>query len=244
MVVTRVIRKFFNAFGYEIMKLQNLSGELSIGKWIEKLNIDTIIDVGSNEGQFINSIRNILPNKRIIAFEPIKAVYDRLLVNTKGLNIVVHNCGLSDVAGSAEINISKNFVSSSILQMEELHQKTYPDSQYVNKETIQLKRLDDVVNLKENYGHILLKIDVQGYENKVIAGGTNVIKAVDIVIIEFSFQPIYEGQWLFGDTYHYFIGNGFKFIGFADQVADPVIGIPIYGDAIFIKENLAKKLYS
>ncbi len=241
--INRLIRKIFNSFGYEIVKTKNLAEDFSIGQWITKLNINTIIDVGSNEGQFINSIEGILPNRKIIAFEPIESVYKKLVANTKAFNIVAYNFGLSDINATAEINISKNLVSSSLLNMEDLHKKAYPESEYINKEVIQLKRLDDVINPAELTGRILLKIDVQGYENKVIAGGNQTIKSVDIIIIEFSYQPIYEGQWLFNEMYTYFVSNGFKFIGLADQVSHVGIGVPIFGDAIFIKADIADGIY-
>ncbi|MCW3121361.1 MAG: hypothetical protein JWQ38_853 [Flavipsychrobacter sp.] len=243
MIINRLIRKFLNVFGYEIVRLKSLNTGLSLGNWVNKLNISTIIDVGSNEGQFIQSINQLLPNKKIIAFEPIKSVYEALLKNTQGIDVTAYNCALSDAEGTSEINISKNSVSSSLLNMEDLHKSTYPQSAYITKETIQLKRLDDVVPLNDKTGNILLKIDVQGYENMVIAGGPNVIKAASIVIIEFSFQPLYEGQWLFHETYNYFTSNGYRFVGFADQVADPNIRVPLYGDAMFVKEQLLNKIY-
>jgi FkbM family methyltransferase len=241
--INRLIRNFLNKFGYEIVKNKNLSDDFSVGSWITRLNISTIIDIGSNEGQFIQSIDNILPGKKIIAFEPIKSVYETLVANTRHLNITTYNMGLSDQNGTSEINISKNLVSSSLLNMEELHKQAYPESAYINKEVIELRKLDDVVKIADLQKRILIKIDVQGYENKVIAGAKNTIAAADVIIIEFSYQPIYEGQWLFHETYSYFTSNGFKFIGLADQVTNVGIGVPIFGDAIFVKETIANGIY-
>lgn len=241
--INRAIRKVLNVFGYEIVKLKNLSLDISIGEWINKINIETIIDVGSNEGQFIKKIDGIIPGRKIIAFEPIKSVYEILLRNTKGLNITVHNMALSDENTTSEINVSKNFVSSSVLDMESIHKKVYPESEYIKKETIQLRRADDIIDIKNKKGNILLKIDVQGYENKVLAGADNLIKMVDAVIIEFSFEPIYKDQWLFDDTYKYFTNRDFRFIGMADQEYNEIVGAPLFGDAIFVRKELAKDIY-
>jgi FkbM family methyltransferase len=243
-MIRKIVRNFLNSFGYEIAKLDSLSIDISLGAWIHKLNIETIIDVGSNEGQFINSINGILPNRKIFAFEPIKSVFEKMVANTKGLNVKAFNMALSDQNGTAEINVSKNFESSSLLKMQAIHKKVYPESEYVRKETIQTGRLDDVININDLTGNTLLKIDVQGYENKVIAGGKKVIDDVAAVIIEFSYEPIYEGQWLFDETHKYFTTNGFRFIGMASQVSNKVIGIPLYGDAIFVREDLAKLIYA
>jgi FkbM family methyltransferase len=240
--VTTTLRKVLNKFGFEVVKLEHLNHTVQMGKWLSQLNIKTIIDVGANEGQFAMGISKVLPEAHIISFEPISSVFATLQANVKGLNVTAHNYALSDADGTAEINISQNLVSSSILNMEDLHKNLYPQSSYVSKETITLKTLDGMINLAECKPNILLKIDVQGYENKVIGGGHNVIKNVAAVIIEFSYQPVYEGQWLFEETYDYFTSNGFKFLGFADQVLAKQSQLPLYGDAIFVKRELAAKL--
>ncbi len=242
-IIAKPVRKILNSFGYEIVKQESILSHMQASSWLEKLNISTIIDIGSNEGQFIKAITHIIKAKNIYAFEPIRGCYDKMVSNTQGLNVTPFNCGLSDTNGTSEINISENFVSSSILDMEALHKNLYPESKYVKKETIELKRLDDALAGKDLQKNVLLKIDVQGYENKVIAGGAETIKKADVVIIEYSYEPIYEGQWLFGETYNYFTTNGFKFVGISDQTASAKTGIPIFGDAIFIRKELAKLAY-
>ena len=124
------VRKFLNSFGYEIVKLQDALTTVKVGNWLHKLDIETIIDIGSNEGQFIHTINKTLPGKKIYAFEPIESCYQNLVSNTRGFNIKTYNCGLSDMNGTAEINISNNFFSSSILGMNDLHKDLYPESPY------------------------------------------------------------------------------------------------------------------
>ncbi len=242
--IKRLIRKTFNFFGYEIMKLANISIGFDLHGWVNTLNIESIIDIGSNEGQFIQAINAVLPGKKIYAFEPIKSVFDKLLINTKGINVTAFNVGLSDKSTNLEINISQNLESSSVLDMEDVHKRIYPESEYVRKETIKLERLDDIIDVSKIQKNILIKIDVQGYENMVISGGGNTISNASAVIIEFAYEPIYKGQWLFDETFRYFTANGFRFIGLANQATNDVIGVPVFGDALFVKESLAKKLYS
>lgn len=235
--LARPLNKIFYAFGYNIVPNHKIIPATTDKNWAEKLNIHTIIDIGSNEGQFIKEINALLPGRKVFAFEPIAACYRKLIENTKSINVTAHNMGLSDTEGTAEINISNNFVSSSILEMEELHKSSYPESHFVKKETIRLGRLDDMLaaELKEN---ILIKMDVQGYEEKVIMGGKNTFAKASALIIESIFEPFYEGQWLFDDLYKYFSEKGFKFMGFTDQVNSKKTGIPLYADAIFIKKEL------
>ena len=238
--IGRPLNKLLHSFGYNLTAVHTLIPKTTGDNWAQKLNIKTIIDIGSNEGQFINEIESILPGRKIYAFEPIPACFKKLVANTTSSNVTAYNTGLSDIEGSAEINISNNLVSSSILEMEELHRSSYPESQYIKKETIGLKRLDAVFAAIEPEENILIKVDVQGYEEKVIKGGEKTFSKAAALIIESAFEPFYEGQWLFDDVYNYFSGSGFKFMGFADQVSSKKTGIPIYADAVFIKRDLIK----
>lgn len=238
----RPLNKLFYSFGYNIVPRHKIIPPTTGENWAEKLNIRTIIDIGSNEGQFITEIANLLPGRKIFAFEPISACYKKLIANTKNIDVTAFNTGLSDIKGSTEINISNNFVSSSILEMEDLHKSLYPESHFVKKETIQLNRLDDVLANEELKDAILIKMDVQGYEEKVILGGERTFAKASALIIESIFEPFYEGQWLFDDLYEYFSNKGFKFVGFADQVNSKKTGIPLYADSIFIKKELVPEI--
>lgn len=240
--IGRLLNKAFNFFGYHLSRTHKIIPVTKGPNWAEKLNIRTIIDIGANEGQFIKEINTLVPNRKIYAFEPIPDCYKKLVETTKGIDVIFFNFGLSDTEGSAEINISNNLVSSSILGMEDLHKVSYPDSHFVKKETIQLKKLDDIMARVKPQKNILIKIDVQGYEGKVILGGQKIFGEASALIIESSFEPLYEGQWLFDDLYRYFTQTGFKFMGFSDQVNSKKTGIPLYADSIFIKKELVRDI--
>ncbi len=241
-LLTLPVRKLLNTFGYEIVKRRTALTKVRTGNWLERLGIETVIDVGANEGQFITGLERSLPGKRIIAFEPIPSVHAKLVEATKHFNVTAINAGLSSKAGTSTINVSENLVSSSLLEMGDLHQELYPESKYVRSESIHLMRLDDAVKEYEIRDNLLVKIDVQGYEDQVIAGGLETLALAAAVIVESSFQPLYRQAWLFGDVYRHFTSTGFRFSGFVDQALSHVTGIPLYGDAIFIREELMDRV--
>jgi FkbM family methyltransferase len=237
-----LVNRLIKPLGYVVTPVHKVIPSSDEENWAEKLDIQTIIDIGSNEGQFIKDITRSLPGRKIIAFEPITSCYEKLILNTKKENIVAYNIGLSDTEGVSEINISNTTGSSSILKMKELHEVSYPDSYYVKKEQIRLERLDTVladITLKKN---ILIKMDVQGYEKNVIRGGEKIFSQAAALIIESIFEPFYDDQWLFDDLHKYFTQNGFAFMGFADQANSKKSGIPLYADSIFIKRELVKRI--
>jgi len=62
----------------------------------------------------------------------------------------------------------------------------------------------------------LVKIDVQGFEAKVIAGGTVTLRQAKRIVIETSLCPIYEGQPLLPEILEILSGWGFQFVDFSD----------------------------
>lgn len=236
--IGRVFNRLMHSYGYHLTPIPKIIPKTTEKNWAEKLDIQTIIDIGSNEGQFINEINSLLPQKKIFAFEPIPECYQKLLENTKHANVTAFNIGLSDTKGATNINVSNNLVSSSILEMKDLHKTSYPESHFVKTQQISIEKLDDTLQPFDLQGNILIKMDVQGYERQVIKGGEKTFLKASALIIESIFEPFYEGQWLFDDLYDYFTRAGFKFMGFTDQVNSPKTGIPLYADSIFIKKGL------
>jgi FkbM family methyltransferase len=166
--IGRTINKLLHPFGYMLAHSPKIIPSSKENNWANNLNIQTIIDIGSNKGQFIKEITKLLPGRKIVAFEPIRSCYEELIANTKQEDILAYNIGLSDNESAAEINISKNSGSSSILEMENLHKLSFPDSYYIGKEKTVLKKLDEVLNNIELPRNILIKMYVQGFEKKVI----------------------------------------------------------------------------
>ena len=54
-------------------------------KWLLQSNINTIIDIGANIGEFTLIFSELFPGAEIYAFEPLPACYNQLKANTKGI---------------------------------------------------------------------------------------------------------------------------------------------------------------
>lgn len=206
--------------------------------WLQNRNIQTVLDIGANTGQFARRIHEIIPNAKIISFEPIKHCYEDLVRNTEGLNVRAFNFALGDSNEQSEINISKQTPSSSLLEMADLHKNAFQGTEYTAKETISIKRLDDVYADLGNLGKCLVKIDVQGFEDRVIRGGAETLKKAELIIIETTFQELYKGQLLFNGIYDLLAQLGFEFKGNISQSYNKKDGSIIYAESLF--ENTHK----
>ena len=120
--------------------------------------------------------------------------------------------------------------------MAESHKTLFPHTKDSVPETIGVKRLDDVFRELKIEKEILIKVDTQGYEDKVMAGGTNIFSVARVTIIEASFIRLYENQPLFDDIYKKMRLFGFVYHSALRQKINSKNGEIIFEDAIFTRE--------
>lgn len=203
--------------------------------WLRNMGINTILDVGANTGQFAKSIHQVFPDATIYSFEPLKDCYEELIANFKDVdNFQAFNLALGDETGQVEINHNEFSPSSSFLPLATLHKDSFPFAQKERIQKVEIARLDDIATHLKLKEPILVKLDVQGFEDKVISGGLQVISQASILIVELSVELLYEGQPLFGDIYKTLVNLGFRYRGNYDQLLDPNDGKVLQIDGIFI----------
>jgi FkbM family methyltransferase len=225
------VKKLANRAGYDIKYYHPYYEAL-----LKNQDIKTVLDIGANTGQFARDIHNRLPKAQIYSFEPLKDGFDLLMKNMADVaDFKAFNVALGETTGKMQINRSAFSPSSSMLKMAELHKKLYPKSAESAKEEITVKRLDDMAEEFHIKKPLLIKVDVQGYEDKVIAGGKNIFGQASVVVIETSFVKLYEGQPLFGDIHDQLRALGFSYHGNKEQHWNEKTGEPIYEDSIFVK---------
>jgi FkbM family methyltransferase len=224
-----------------LLKLQLQGGlprtyEKLNNSWFKSLGIDTVLDIGANTGQFTKTISSLLPNANIYSFEPLPDCFDKLNeFASKYSNIKAFNTGVGDRSGVMRFERNDASPSSSFLTMTDIHKEAFPYTEKSSTVEVKISKLDDMCENIDLGMSLFVKIDVQGYEDKVLKGGEKTVKKAKLVIVETSFVPLYESQPLFDDIYKTFSEWGFVCIGMIDQLSDPRTGQILQGDAIFIK---------
>ncbi len=243
--VRSVARRLFNAFGVDVRLLRNLRAaaerarterELDAWRMLASRKFATILDIGANEGQFLRVARTVWPDAHIHSFEPLPEVFEKLERTAQEVgSCSVHPIGLSDRTERREMFHSAFSPSSSLLPMTELHRSEWPESAQSKQVSIRLARLDDWVADQRSSlrGPTLVKIDVQGFESAVIDGGRQWLRTVDMIVIEATFYPLYDGQALFGTIHQMLADLGFVYRGNVEQFASKDGRRVLYADAIF-----------
>ena len=155
---------------------------------------ETIIDIGSNKGQFILLMEQIFPNKIVYSFEPIIEMINKQKKFFKyKKNITFHNLALGSSICSKEFLITSRMDSSSFLKVVSNTNKSKNYS-VIEKRDIKVSTLDEIF-LNEKISHpILIKMDVQGYELEVLKGANDLLKKTDYLLLEVSENEMYQNQ--------------------------------------------------
>ena len=208
---------------------------------LNNLKINKVFDIGANIGQYAYDIRELGYNGDIISFEPIKAVFETLEKNSnKDFNWKCENFALGDTDGETEINIAgNNSASSSILEMLPSHIESAPQSKYIGKEKINVKRLDSVFdNYYVDNDNVYIKIDAQGFEKSILDGAEKSLENITVIQIELSLVPLYQNAPIYTDMIEYLKTKGFELYGIEPGFSDQVSGRLLQFDGIFVKNNL------
>ena len=223
--------------GYDVTRFVPTSHPIARRKrFFEVYEIDTVLDVGANTGQYGYELRHDLEyKKRIISFEPLSSAFGKLKKNAAGdPDWQVHNIALGDQEQTTEINVAGNSESSSLLPMLSSHLQSAPESQYIGKETIRVRTLDDVFpEVCPNPANVYLKLDTQGFEKNVLIGGTQALEHIDTVQMELSLVPLYTSQVLFEDMHAMMVARGYTLVAVEMGFSDPKSGQVLQADGIF-----------
>ncbi len=133
---------------------------------------DTCIDVGANVGVYTLLAAGVR-QAQVIAIEPVPDTYEQFLdninLNRLGSNVVSHNVGVAAEEGELRFSVSLGPTNHVLRPGEGGAAVTVP-----------VKMLDAVA---ADSSPVLVKVDVEGFEQEVIRGGTNVFSNPSLLAI-------------------------------------------------------------
>ena len=215
----KLAARSFHRLGYTILPnrlVDRFPQTQFLARFLSLLSIDCVFDVGANKGQYGRFLRDEVGFEgTIVSFEPVPASLDKLHDTAKGdARWLVEPYALGSHAGKAVFNVMAKTVFSSFLR---------PDHSRVGRFESTNRVLDqvevDVATLDEVYPRIVastscsalyLKLDTQGSDLAVAAGGQNVLRLFRGLQTEASVTPIYEDMPDFMKSLNTFRRMGFE----------------------------------
>jgi FkbM family methyltransferase len=172
---------------------------------------DLAIDVGANAGAYsLLMAKRVGARGRVIAYEPNPEMQPRLIENIGrndfGRRIDVEKTALADRAGRAVLHIPLQDNTNRCIA------SLRPDRRLlIEGIQVEITTLDDEMHRKSLDGLDFLKIDTEGWDPRVILGGSTAIREFrPIILFEVNYTAAGHPPDLLGESMEFLGGLGYK----------------------------------
>lgn len=187
-----------------------------LGMFLERFNVDCVIDVGANRGQYASALRlNAGYRGHILSVEPIPAAFAELSIISKPDPLWhCENCALSEEIGNQNFHVMAGDQFSSFLdptadEFDGLKQRNRI-TETIAVKTLTLDALIDQWQAKLGFCRPFLKLDTQGYDHIVVSSGPKNLRLMVGVQSEIAFKRLYKNSLMFDEMIHFLDQKGFS----------------------------------
>ncbi len=175
--------------------------------------VETVFDAGANVGMSGRYFRNLGFTGKIVSFEPVRRYYEMLAREAAGDPLwTCEQAALAEAEGEQEINVSGGAgAASSFLKQTGTTWASAPELAYLGRELVLVTTVDRAA--LEHYpegDRLFLKLDVQGYERRVLEGAMRTISRIVGLRVELSVSRCYENEPSMFEMMDYLYGLGFR----------------------------------
>jgi len=183
---------------------------------LRQLNINCVLDVGANVGQYAQRLRRGGYAGRIVSFEPVAGIAEKLREAARNdPDWRVYECALGDADEETEINVRPGSMSS-LLPSSEFGKDWHERLREGEAQKISVRRRDglfDEVIDGISDPRVYLKLDTQGYDMQAFAGAGDRLKEIAGMQSEVACVPIYDGMPRLPDQIAAYESAGFEITG-------------------------------
>jgi FkbM family methyltransferase len=210
---------------------------------LDQLPIRTVIDVGANTGQFALAAMRAFPRSQVISFEPLPHIFEQLAEAAKASHgrLVPVQMALGERRGTGWTSMHLHMdwtPSSSLLEASNAALEVFPEQRRQKTLEVPLDTLDGYFG---SDGHpmlrpdILIKLDCQGFDDRVIRGGPRLFSQARACVVEVNLDVLYTGQPSFKDIFCLLDEHGLRYVGNLQQTYARD-GHVMFIDAIFLRD--------
>jgi FkbM family methyltransferase len=204
------------------------------------LQINCVLDVGANQGQYGRRLRQMGYQGTIISFEPASSDFQKLQEQTQDDDDwLIHHLALGDEDSTALINVTSDSLFNSFLAPNDFI--TGQGLRIEEQESVEVRRLDTIFEQclpAVSQPRIYLKVDTQGYDLKVLAGAGRTLPQILALQSELSVRPVYQDSPDFLESIATLTGLGFDITGLFPIARDNALRV-IEFDCVMVSRQAA-----
>lgn len=198
-MLRRMVKALLRRCGYDLLHhgavisphWPHLKACLSVHK------VTAAIDVGAHEGLYALELRSLGFRGPILSVEPVPQ--NRQVLETKAQRDPLWDVcpyALDETSGQQSMNVTQDTRFSSFNEpLDWCHEWSDDGSRIESQFQVDVRRLDEVVCGDHPIAQsesILLKVDTQGSDLRVLAGAAGLLDRVSVIQLELTNQPLYD----------------------------------------------------
>jgi FkbM family methyltransferase len=238
----RSLRRQFSAYEHQMLRFL---GEEHVAWVLRRLEVNVVLDVGANLGQFATRLRRDGYTGRIVSFEPVPHIADRLeqaAADDPDWHVLRHAVGEADETRDINIGVGQGRYSS-LLPVSDFGRSWSPRIDADTTVSVSVRRLDGlfdeaVAGVKNP--RVYLKLDTQGYDLQAFAGAGDHTEEIVAMQSELSLVPLYEGMPHLTEQLSTYEAAGFQVTGMFPVIFDRATMRVIEFDAVMVRGSAVR----
>lgn len=227
-------------------RLANLELSTHLTKLFARYQIDVVLDVGANRGQYRDFLRDEVGfSGHIVSFEPMSALAAVLRERARAdARWSVYHCAVGRAPGTLPLNVMRDDSLSSFRRPEGTPVREDLDTQntVVRVEEVAVRTLEELwpeITATLKVARPYLKMDTQGFDLEVVAGGGTALRHVVALQSEVAFRALYAAAPDYLASISQLQESGFEITGIFPVSRDAELRI-IESDCVMLNRSLAR----
>jgi FkbM family methyltransferase len=212
-MLKKIIDRTAKVFGYEVQPSWRIEGRPirdATRRIFDFFSIDTVIDVGANQGGYRDFLRHHLDwHGWIHSFEPDPDLAAQLANRARrDPRWKIYPFALGSAPGRLRLNVFQMNGLNSFKTPKNFASYGLNEAQLVPRD-VDVKTLDEIAVDWPELQRTFVKIDTQGFDVEVLKGGARCFSIIPALQTEINMFPMYEDVPDFYSTLGIFAANGF-----------------------------------
>lgn len=223
-----LVQKTLGSFGFKLIRIESGIGMYPCMKGLAArgFNPKMIVDVGAARGDWTKLAMKFWPKSKYLLIEPLdERLLDLSILTEKYPNVKFILAGAGAEPGEAILGVTKELDGSSFMYDGEISRK------------VPVMTIDSLLQKGLLDQPQFMKLDVQGYELKVLEGAITALKTCELILLELQFFRFSPSMKLLHESIAWMVDREYRPYEIVDMMRRPFDNAMGQCDILFVHEG-------